>query len=241
MAIYTIADLHLSIAHREKSMHVFGQKWNHYEERLRKNWSAVVSSADSVIIPGDISWSLNLFDSKEDFAFLDSLPGEKYIGKGNHDHWWSTAKKVNAFWQEHGFMTLHMLYNNAYLIEDRIICGTRGWFFDEKAQITVSPTDFETLCNREYLRLKYSLDEGIKLRKAAGKDLPLYVFLHFPPIWNGDRCENLLSLLSEYRVSRCYFGHIHGYYREITERDYMGIPLSLISSDHLDFMPLLVR
>jgi predicted phosphohydrolase len=134
-----------------------------------------------------------------------------------------------------------MLYNNAYLIEDRIICGTRGWFFDEKAQKTVTQTDFDKLCNREHLRLKQSLDAGIALRKKHGADLPLYVFLHFPPIWGQDRCDNLLSLLSSYNVTRCYFGHIHTHYRPISVKEYEGIPLESISSDHLNFLPQLVR
>ena len=241
MSIYTIADLHLSIAHPEKSMSFFGQKWNLYEERLEKNWRAIVDADDSVILPGDISWAITLLDSASDFAFLDSLPGKKYIGKGNHDFWWSTASKVHAFWKEHGFSTLHMLYNNAYLIEDRIICGTRGWFLDEKAQKTVSPTDFEKLCNREYLRLKLSLDEGVKLQKLYGEHIPICVFLHFPPVWGEDRCENLLSLLEEYHVSRCYFGHIHGHYRAPLVSEYCGIPLTLVASDHLGFLPIPVR
>lgn len=241
MAIYTIADLHLSIAHPEKTMGVFGEEWNRYEEKLEQKWRAIVEERDTVIIPGDISWANSLSDSVLDFAFLNALPGQKYIGKGNHDFWWSTANKVNIFWEEHGFGSLHMLYNNAFLIEGRIICGTRGWFFDEKAQRTVSETDFEKLCNREYIRLRHSLEEGVKLQNEYGSELPLYVFLHFPPIWGSDRCENLLSLLEEYRVMRCYYGHIHGFYKTPTVRRYGEIPLELVASDHLDFCPLLVR
>ncbi len=241
MAIYTIADLHLSIAHPEKTMGAFGVKWDRYEERLERNWKAIVKDSDTVIIPGDISWANSLTDSVLDFAFLDALPGQKYIGKGNHDFWWSTARKVQSFWEEHGFRSLHMLYNNAFLIEERIICGTRGWFFDEKSQRTVSETDFEKLCSREYLRLQHSLDEGMRLQRENGIELPLYVFLHFPPIWGNDRCEDLLALLERYNVARCYYGHIHGFYKPPTVRSYRDIPLELVSSDHLDFCPLLVR
>ena len=241
MALYTIADLHLSIGHPEKSMGVFGTKWDHYEEKLKEKWSRVVSQEDTVILPGDISWANALADSVPDFAFLNALPGQKLIGKGNHDFWWSTASKVNSFWKEHGFDTLHILYNNAFLIEERIICGTRGWFFDEKSQNTVSKTDFEKLCNREYLRLQHSLEEGARIRALSGKHLPIYVFLHFPPIWGDERCDNLLSLLDTYSVARCFFGHIHGVYKQPIVREYHGIPMELVASDHLSFCPLLVR
>lgn len=242
MSIYTIADLHLSISDPRKSMSVFGRKWEQYEEKLKKNWCAIVEEKDSVILPGDISWSMTLSDSVSDFAFLEALPGQKYIGKGNHDFWWTTANKINEFWKEHGFSTLHMLYNNAYCIENRIICGTRGWFFDEKsASALPGTTNFEKLCNREALRLRMSLEEGVRLQKTYKEDLPLYVFLHFPPVWGTESSQNLLDLLLEYNVFRCYFGHIHGFYRSPAVRAYEGISLDLVSSDHLDFTPLLVR
>ncbi|MBQ7391812.1 MAG: serine/threonine protein phosphatase, partial [Clostridia bacterium] len=72
-------------------MEKFGSRWTDYMGRLKKNWTAVVRPEDTVIIPGDISWSLRLEESLEDFRFLNSLPGKKLIGKGNHDFWWSTA------------------------------------------------------------------------------------------------------------------------------------------------------
>ncbi|MBO5930951.1 MAG: metallophosphoesterase [Clostridia bacterium] len=99
MALFTIADLHLS-SDGTKSMEKFGSRWTDYMQRLAKNWNAVVRPDDTVIIPGDISWSLKLEDSLEDFRFLNALPGKKLIGKGNHDFWWSTASKMKAFFAE---------------------------------------------------------------------------------------------------------------------------------------------
>ena len=96
MALFVIADLHLS-SDGTKSMEKFGQRWTDYMGRLKKNWCAVVRPEDTVIIPGDISWSLKLEESLDDFRFLNSLPGKKLIGKGNHDFWWSTASKMKAF------------------------------------------------------------------------------------------------------------------------------------------------
>lgn len=244
MAVYTIADLHLSLSEPSKSMRVFGNRWDSYEERLEKNWRALVSEQDTVVIPGDISWAKSLTDARADFAFLDSLPGQKIIGKGNHDFWWATAKKVHEFWKEQGFSSLHILYNNAYLVNDMILCGTRGWFFDEKTQgkssMQTANADFEKLCNREAIRLKASLDAGMAIRKECGKDYPLMAFLHFPPIWNEEKAENLLELLNEYQVKKCYFGHIHGYYKTPLIRQYQGIRLEFIASDHIHFCPRLV-
>ena len=79
--LFVMADLHLS-SDRSKSMEIFGARWQDYMEKIKKNWSAVVTEEDTVIVPGDISWSLKLEDSLEDFKFLESLPGKKLIGKG---------------------------------------------------------------------------------------------------------------------------------------------------------------
>ena len=107
MAIYTIADLHLSINDQtNKSMEVFGSRWNGYVEKLENHWRNTVKPEDTVIIPGDISWALALDEAKQDLCFLDALPGNKLIGKGNHDFWWSTASKIHAFFKENDIDTV---------------------------------------------------------------------------------------------------------------------------------------
>ena len=56
MALYVIADLHLSCAaETDKSMEVFGDRWANYTERLYRNWTHLVAPEDTVIVPGDIS------------------------------------------------------------------------------------------------------------------------------------------------------------------------------------------
>lgn len=240
MALFVIADLHLS-TDGSKSMEVFGPRWQGYTEKLEKNWNRLVSSEDTVILPGDLSWGLRLEDALEDFRFLNSLPGQKLVGKGNHDFWWSTASKMNSFWKAHGLESLHILYNNAYLFEDCIVCGTRGWFTEELYQNTVGEVDYEKIVNREIIRLQLSLNEAVKLRQASGKDLPILVFLHFPPVWNGIACREIVDLLHEYRIKTCYFGHIHGAATTSRTDEFEGIRLILCSADALSFTPLPIR
>ena len=75
MALYVIADLHLSCAaETDKSMEVFGDRWANYTERLYRNWTHLVAPEDTVIVPGDISWALTLPEAREDLAFIDRLP-----------------------------------------------------------------------------------------------------------------------------------------------------------------------
>ena len=237
MALFVIADLHLS-SDGTKSMEKFGQRWTDYMGRLQKNWNAVVRPEDTVIIPGDISWSLKLEDSIEDFRFLNSLPGKKLIGKGNHDFWWSTASKMKAFFAENGFDTIDILYNNAHDMGDCIVCGTRGWFIEESQQHTVGTVDYSRIINREIIRLRMSIDEAVKLRGESEK--PILLFFHFPPVWCDFVCREIVDVLHEYGIKSCYFGHIHGAYHMPRCLEFEGIEMILCSADTLNFVPMSV-
>ncbi len=240
MSIFTISDLHLStLKATNKSMEVFGARWQDYTKRLEKNWKKLVTEEDTVIIPGDISWALSLSEAESDLKFLDALPGKKILGKGNHDFWWSTMKKHEAFFAEKGITTISFLFNNAYTAEKYIIAGTRGWYHDEEAQNQPNPTDFDKLTNREALRLKTSLNEAKKLKELY-PDKELLVFTHFPPFWNGKASENIISTLLEFDVKRLYFGHIHANYTLPASFEYSGMEMTLVSADYLSFTPKII-
>lgn len=237
MSLFVMADLHLS-TNGEKSMEVFGPRWKDYMKKIEKNWRAVVTEEDTVVLPGDISWSLKLEETLEDFRFLDSLPGTKLLGKGNHDFWWSTAAKMNAFFQKHELNSLRIFYNNAYAMEDCILCGSRGWFVEEGQQKTVGDADYEKILNREVIRLRLSLEEAVRLRADCGRELPILVFLHFPPVWAEEICTPIVELLKEYGIRSCYFGHIHGAYYAPRTTTYEGIDFIMTAADYLNFAPM---
>ncbi len=237
MSLFVMADLHLS-SNGAKSMEVFGSRWIDYMEKIRKGWKAVVTEEDTVIIPGDVSWGLRAEDAVEDFLFLESLPGKKLIGKGNHDFWWSTRSKLMALWAKHGIQSIDLLYNNAHRFDDCIVCGTRGWFLEEGMQNTVGEVDFSKIVNREAIRLRLSLEEACRLQPDPLNPLPILVFLHFPPVWNDFVCREIVDLLHEFRVKTCYFGHIHGAYQAPRTRTFEEIDLILCAADHLNFTPL---
>ena len=237
MSIFTIADLHLStLASTNKSMEIFGKRWTGYIDKIKSNWIKLVSENDTVIIPGDVSWALTLEEAKADILFLDSLPGKKIIGKGNHDFWWCTMKKHNAFFESIGVKTISFLYNNAYETEDFIIAGTRGWYHDEDAVNTPNDTDFEKLTNREAQRLKMSLDAAVKLKENS-PEKEILVFMHFPPFWNGKESESMMNILKEYGITQLFYGHIHGNYTVPPEFIYDGVRMCIVSADYLNFVP----
>lgn len=237
MSMFVIADLHLS-SDGSKSMEVFGPRWKDYRNKIERNWRAVVTPEDTVILPGDLFWSLRLEGTVEDFQFLENLPGRKLIGKGNHDFWWSTVSKMTAFLEKNNIHSVEFLYNNAYLLEDCIVCGTRGWFVEEGQQHTVGDVDYLRIVNRELIRLRMSLDEAERLRRESGQELPILVFLHFPPVWGEFVCREIVDLLHEYHISTCYFGHIHGAYYAKRCNEFEGIDFVLCAADYLNFAPM---
>lgn len=238
MSVFVIADLHLATVNKQKSMEIFGKRWKNYIEKLRINWQAIVSKNDTVIIPGDISWGLTTSDALNDLIWLDALPGKKIIMKGNHDFWWSTASKLNSFFELNNINSISLLNNNALEVENYIIAGSRGWFTDKSMQNTEQNIDYAKIINRETIRLRMSLDAAIKLKGDTEKEI--IAFLHFPPLWGDFVCEPILGLLEEYKIRRCYFGHIHGSYSVPDVFQYQNIKFYIISADFLDFLPKIV-
>lgn len=237
MSLYVISDLHLSQS-VDKSMEVFGARWTGYTEKINRNWRAVICDDDTVIVPGDISWASSLEDALPDLLFIDALPGRKLIGKGNHDFWWSTLTKIRAFFEKNGIKTIDILYNNAYELEDFIVCGTRGWFNDEKQQSAANDADYDKIVAREAGRLEISLKEAKELQKKSGYAKKILVFLHFPPVWGDYVCNEIISVLKEYDITKCYFGHIHGNYTAPRVINYDGIDFVITSADYLQFCPM---
>ncbi len=239
MSLFVISDLHLSTADGcNKSMDVFGRRWMNYTEKLIRNWKALVTPEDTVVIPGDISWALTLGETLSDFRLLDSLPGKKYLGKGNHDFWWSTLAKMNRYFADTGLSTLSFLYNNAVEVEDFILCGTRGWYQEGEEAGALSGADYDKMIAREAIRLRLSLEEAKKLPAFSKKET--LVFLHFPPIWKEKATEPFTDLLAAYGVRRCYFGHIHGNYTAPAYLSHEGIDYIRIAADFLDFVPRII-
>ena len=81
MAIYVIADLHLSFS-QDKPMSIFGESWEGHSDKIKNNWISKVKQEDTVVLPGDISWAMNFEELLPDFQFLHSLPGSALAVSG---------------------------------------------------------------------------------------------------------------------------------------------------------------
>lgn len=225
MALYALGDLHLSL-NSNKSMEIFGDGWQDYVLRLKEAFSAL-GPEDVTVLCGDLSWGMSLEESLEDFRFIDALPGKKYLLKGNHDYWWNSMAKMTRFFEEKGFTSLKILHNTCYFYGNVALCGSRGWFFEEEGP---DKAQNEKILNREVGRLETSL-------KAAG-DKEKLCFLHYPPIFKGYRCPPVLDLLTQYGVTTCYYGHLHGKsLRRAVQSTWNGVAYRLVSADYLNFQP----
>jgi len=226
MAIYAIGDLHLSFSDKvDKPMDIFGDRWKSHGEQIKNNWLA--GENDTTVIAGDLSWAIDFEQLEPDLQFIDLLPGRKLILKGNHDYWWTTMKKLNAFTEK--FPTVSFMHNNSFNIEGINICGTRGWIPEPDAE------QDEKVLAREVGRLKASLG-------SVKNDGEKVVFLHYPPICTNARCDEIMNVLIEYGIKRCYYGHLHGKaIRAAINGEREGISLQLISADFLGFTPIKIE
>ena len=86
---------------------------------------------------------------------------------------------------------------------------------------------------REVGRLNASIDAAV----ATG--LEPVAFLHYPPVYAGAVCEEILETLQRRQIRRCYYGHIHGAgIRKAFRGKWGDVVLELVSSDALSFVPL---
>ena len=137
------------------------------------------------------------------------------------------ATKMNKFIESNKFDSIKILHNNSYTVNNISVCASRGWMFESDEEHD------EKILNREVNRLKMSLDSAECEQKL--------VFLHYPPVTVNSECREILNLLNEYGIKKCYYGHLHGMaVKYAVEGEIEGIDFNLISCDRLKFTPKLI-
>lgn len=243
MRIYALGDLHLSFRQKinqtdsmadakkylYKPMNCFGEKWEKHHIKIFNSWNKTVSENDVVLIPGDISWAMNLEEAGPDFHFLKKLSGKKILIKGNHDYWWNSISQVRQKLPD----GCRALQNDSIVINGAAVTGTRGWVVPNNNEFDEHD---EKVYNREVHRLKLSLDSISK------KYNRLIVMFHYMPVNENHERNEMIDVLMEYDVNDCIYGHLHGekaHQNRISGIKW-GINFKLVSSDFLNFKPQLV-
>lgn len=222
MKVYAIGDLHLP-GGDDKPMEVFGAHWEGHWQKIKEDWLEKVGEGDVVLIPGDISWAMQLEHAAEDLRAIGDLPGRKIILRGNHDYWWGSITRVRDALPE----GMYALQNDAILLDGMVFCGSRGWTIPQGE-------DGETarIYARELLRMRMSLERAAKM--ADGKKL---VFMtHFPPLGEGGVKTAESDMLEEFAVSDVVYGHLHGAsVKTAFSGEYNGVNYHFVACDGLGF------
>ena len=199
MRLFAIGDLHLP-GGQEKPMDVFGDHWEGHFERIAEDWRARVTDKDMVLIPGDISWAMQLSDAVPDLEAIGNLPGRKVLIKGNHDYWWGGIGQVRRALPE----SMMALQHDVADLGDVVVTGTRGWAFPTE-ETPLSAED-ERIYARELIRLELALNAAQK----AADGRPILLMLHYPPLYQMERNTAFTRLIEQYPVHTVVYGHLHG-------------------------------
>lgn len=229
MGLFAIADLHFAFS-VDKPMDIFGEQWKNHSQRIIENWRETVTAADTVLLPGDLSWGMRIEDAAADLDVIYGLPGRKLLLGGNHDYWWKSSSKLEA-----RYPGMRFLKNNfdRYFDGERewAICGSRGWLCPNDTRFTEQD---KKIYEREQVRLRLSLDAA--MRDGAERIL---LMMHFPPMNDRQEDSAFTELFREYPIEKVVYGHLHGAasHAAAFEGERYGIIYTLVAADYLDFCP----
>lgn len=249
MKVFAIGDLHLSGNPPTKPMDIFGPHWNDHWARIKEHWNANVSDEDIVFLVGDMSWALRLDEAACDLQEIASLPGKKYMIRGNHDYWWASANKMHnlmgdaiTFIQGHGTAELIQTEEGPRLIA---FGGTRAYLCPGDSHF--SPETDQAIYDREVMRTEAALQEMDKATAylSSTSDLSIDIenipvtkllLLHYPPFNESNAPSGFTDLMEQYNVDICIFGHLHDQisFNRIP-KEFSTTKLELVSADYLDF------
>ncbi len=246
MAIWAIADLHLSFGVPNKQMDVFGPQWVGYTHKIEQAWKTSITPDDLVLIAGDISWAKFVEEARPDLEWIDHLPGTKVLLKGNHDYWWGSLSKLKTILPP----SCHLIQNNSWMWKDVAIAGTRLW--DVPGIGFASLIDFKQYeCTKALTESDESPDSIKIYQRELGrlemslKSIPPHakkriVMTHYPPIGPDFQETEASRLLEKYQVDICVFGHLHNVKPGLKLfGEHHGVQYFLTACDYLeDFKPV---
>jgi predicted phosphohydrolase len=228
LAVWGIADLHLSLAKPEGRERLAG-RWRDHVAAIEQAWRAAVHPRDLVLIPGDISMARNHREVQPDLSWLGRLPGTKVLSAGNHDRWWNKVDSVRPILRR---STLGV-GGDAVATNGVIVCGTLGASILTE---TSSPADRASQ-QGELAALDRALAHARELRTSAE---PIYVLWHYPPFDSHRRPGPAVERLERAGVSACLYGHLHaeGQWSSAVQGEVNGVRYHFVAADAIGFRPL---
>ena len=221
MKIFAIGDLHLP-GGDQKPMNIFGAHWDGHFDKIRTDWLSRVTDEDVVLLPGDLSWAMQLDAAMPDLRMVGDLPGRKIILRGNHDYWWCGIQHLREVLPQ----GMYALQNDAMELDGVVFAGSRGWTLPGGPE----GEDYK-IYSRELLRMEMSLQRAQKLCKGR-----LVMLTHYPPLDEKHNDTPVSELAHKYGVTDIVYGHLHGgSLRGAYNGVRKGIAYYCVSCDGLDF------
>lgn len=243
-----MADLHLCLSCPDKTMEDFGSRWENYIERIKKHWMEQVQDGDIVLVAGDISWALKISEVQKDLNWIDELPGEKIMIRGNHDYWWKSLKQIKSILPQ----SIQIIQNDALNFDGFSVGGSRLWDTSEFSNIDIIEYKENPKANPDAPVLTAEENEKIYLKELNRLELSLskinpaaplkIAMVHYPPLRYDLSPSKVHNLLLKYNIQICVFGHIHNLKNDLPPlfgtKD--GIQYLFTAADYLKFKPLKV-
>lgn len=221
--VFAVADLHLP-GGSDKPMDIFGSHWEGHADKIAAHWQAVVTAADIVLVPGDISWAMQLKDALPDLHTIAALPGRKVLIRGNHDYWWTSISKLRAALPD----GMYALQNDAIVLDGITIGGSRSWM----QPLGADDAENSKIYARELMRMELSLSAGRRL-SPQGR---MVAMSHYPPVDASGAASPMSMLFERYQVSDVVYGHLHGSAHSSAFRGTLGaVRYHCVSCDSLNF------
>ena len=128
---------------------------------------------------------------------------------------------------------MKVLHNNAYIVEDVAVCGTRGWLYNSETEEDVK------IVNREVGRLVASLNDAAK-QDANAQPIVFCIIRLYTEIW---RVREFWMYWKHVMLNNAILGIFMAtkHPKKAVRGNYHGIKMHLISCDYVNFMPILVK
>jgi predicted phosphohydrolase len=228
MAVWAIADLHLSLARPDRRER-YAARWRDHALKIEEQWRQAVAREDLVLLPGDLSMARNHRDLQPDLAWIDRLPGLKVLSPGNHDGWWNGVETIRPMLRR----SMVAVGGDAIEAQGAIVCGTLG------SPVPDPDADPAGLAasDREIALLDQALEHAARLRTA---EQPLYVLWHYPPFDQHRRPGPAVERFEAAGVTACVYGHSHiqGQWSLAVQGDVRGVRYHCVAADAIGFRPL---
>ena len=229
MAIWAIADLHLSLARPDRRER-FAERWRDHADQIERQWRSAVGPDDLVLLPGDLSMARNHREVQPDLAWIDHLPGTKVLSPGNHDGWWNQVEAIRPMLRP----SMLAVGGDALATHGVIVCGTLGTPVLDMDE--ANPTRLKAE-ERALAALDHALSSAIALRV---NDEPIYVLWHYPPFDQRKRPGPCVARFEEAGVHACVYGHLHiqGQWSMAVQGNVGGVRYACVAADAIGFRPI---